>query len=213
MITIPLGVDLAATFLMALTGAAKGVARGYDVVGVAALSMAAGAGGSLLRDGLFLQDGPPAFLQNPLYLAVIALSAVVGVLLRERFNPDGKAYLVIDALAIGLYAVYGSEKALSFGLNAADSALVGALNACGGGMLRDLLSLEQPLIFKPGELQALALGLGCGLHVGLLELGAPSSAAAVASVGLIFCLRMLSIFCGWRTRPANESGMWITWKR
>src|SRR4051812_8486704 len=72
---LPLHVDLGATFLFALSGALAAARRGYDPVGLFVLALVTGVGGGLLRDGLFLQQGPPAFAQEPMYLLVVAAAS------------------------------------------------------------------------------------------------------------------------------------------
>jgi uncharacterized membrane protein YeiH len=80
------------------------------------------------------------------------------------------------------------------------AALVGCVNAVGGGVLRDVLVREEPLIFKPGEFYALAALAGVLLFIALaVGLRVPEETAALAGIGLAFTVRLLSIRLGWRT--------------
>ena len=77
---LPIEFDLAATFLMAMTGVWAASRRGYDVIGAFTLAFVSGVGGGLLRDSVFLSQ-PPAVMQNPFYLFAVLAAVVIGVLL------------------------------------------------------------------------------------------------------------------------------------
>jgi uncharacterized membrane protein YeiH len=80
--------------------------------------------------------------------------------------------------------------------------LIGVINAAGGGILRDVLSREEPLIFKPGQFYALAALAGAACFVSLAVFGEVSATvSAGAAIGFTFLLRMLTIRFKWRTRP------------
>ncbi len=202
--------DLAATGLFALSGALRAVRKGYDVAGLVTLALVAGIGGGLLRDGIFLQDGPPAAIVDHRYLIAVAVASAIGwfagAALEQRFHA---LFLVVDALGLGAYAVVGAQKALSADLLVPAALVVGTINAVGGGILRDLLSGEEPEVFKPGGYYALAAFAGalafCGLAKGLAM---PSSVAAAVGIALTFLLRVLSVRFGWRTRKAPGRPPW-----
>ena len=75
---LPIEFDLAATFLMAMTGVWAASRRGYDIVGAFTLAFVSGVGGGLLRDSIFLSQ-PPVVMQNPLYLLAVVAAVAVGV--------------------------------------------------------------------------------------------------------------------------------------
>jgi uncharacterized membrane protein YeiH len=195
---LPAVFDYTAILLMAFTGAVAGRRRGYDIVGMFALALVTGMGGALLRDGLFLAR-VPTLLSDPNYLlATVVATAVAffGRRLADLFQP---LYLTVDALALGTYAVVGAQKALEAHIAPAGAVLVGVVNAVGGGILRDVLVNEEPLIFKPGEWYALIAAIGTGAFV-VLELAiAPlrGTVAALLSIGLIVALRLLAIRGRW----------------
>ncbi len=199
---LPIGFDLLATAAFALTGALAAVRRRYDIVGVFFLALISGLGGGLLRDGLFIQSGPPAALLDSRYLQIVAIAALFGVLLRERVQRFGRLIAVLDALGLGAYAVFGTQKALGAGLAVPAALLVGVLNAAGGGILRDVLVREEPLVFKPGQFYVLVAFLGSVVFVvaGLLfDLAAQP--AAFLAIAVTFAMRSLSIRFGWHTTP------------
>jgi uncharacterized membrane protein YeiH len=205
---LPALFDVAASFLFATTGAMAATRKRYDVVGILVLALATGLGGALLRDGLFLQAEVPAVLADDRYLGAVLAGAAVGSWFGKHLLRVRLAIVLLDAFALGVYGVVGSQRALAAGLPFLAALLVGAVNAVGGGVLRDVLVREEPLIFKPGEFYALAAMAGCALFLLLAgRLGFPGELAAVPAIATSFAVRLLSIRLGWRTGAfAPEEG-------
>ena len=193
-----LAFDLAGTFVFGLSGALLAVERRLDVVGIAALAVATASGGGVVRD-LLIGDVPPVLLRDGRYLgaALLAGAAVFaghGLVRRLR-----RGVALADALGLGLFAATGATKALEVGLGALPAALIGVVTAAGGGVVRDVLAREIPLVFRPqGELYALAAASGAGVVVGLATLGVPDSIAAVAGATVGTTVRLLAMRFGWR---------------
>jgi len=100
------------------------------------------------------------------------------------------------------------EKTLALGLGIVPAVLVGVVNSCGGGVLRDLFTGEKPMVFKPGQFYALAALIGCILYVPLrLHTGFPPLLVALAAIAVTFGLRVLSINLNWSTAPVGEKGL------
>jgi uncharacterized membrane protein YeiH len=197
---LPIVFDLAATFLFAVTGALAAIRKRYDLVGVLVLAFVTGLGGALLRDGLFLQQGPPALMRDYRYLLAVLAGAGAGAIFARHLHRLRLFFMVVDALALGAYAVVGAQKSVAAGLPSVAAVLVGVVNAVGGGVLRDVLVREEPLIFKPGEFYALAALAGALAFLALsASLGVASSAGALSAIGVAFSIRLLSIRLGWRT--------------
>ena len=189
---LPIEFDLAATFLMAMTGVWVAGRRGYDVIGVFTLAFVSGVGGGLLRDSIFLSQ-PPAVMQNPLYLVAVLAAVVVGVLFYRLALRFERLVAYVDALALAVYAVVGADKALVAGIAPVGAVLIGMANAVGGGLLRDILVRDEPLVFKPGQFYVLAASGGCALFVALRYYGQPVQEAAAASISVTLLLHLLAI--------------------
>jgi len=196
---LPVAFDVAAAFLFAVTGAMAGVRKRYDLVGILVLALATGLGGAFLRDGLLLQ-GPAAVLTDGRYLLGVLGGGLTGAYFGRHLQRVRLVIELVDALGLGVYGMVGAQKSLAAGLPLVSVALVGCVNAVGGGVLRDVLVREEPLIFKPGEFYALAALAGVLLFIGLAAgLHLPEEASALAGIGLAFMVRILSIRLGWRT--------------
>jgi len=208
---LPIEFDLAATFLMAMTGVWAASRRGYDVIGAFTLAFVSGVGGGLLRDSVFLSQ-PPAVMQNPLYLFAVLAAVVIGVLSYRAALRFERLMAYVDAIALAVYAVVGADKALVAGYAPVGAVVIGMTNAVGGGLLRDILVREEPLLFKPGQFYVLAALGGCLLFVvSLRQYGLPVQQAAFASIGTTLLLRLLAIRFNWQTFAVTEwqRHLWI----
>ena len=212
---LPIEFDLAATFLMAMTGVWVASRRGYDVIGAFTLAFVSGVGGGLLRDSVFLSQ-PPAVMQNPLYLFAVLGAVLIGVLFYRLALRFERLVAYVDAIALAVYAVVGADKSLVAGYAPIGAVVIGMTNAVGGGLLRDILVREEPLLFKPGQFYVLAALGGCVLFVVLLrQYGLPVQQAAFASIGTTLLLRLLAIRFNWQTFAVTEwpQYWWMPWRR
>jgi uncharacterized membrane protein YeiH len=192
--------ELLGVFVFALSGAVAGVKKHLDLFGVLVLSFAAATAGGILRD-LLIGAIPPAAFKDLLYLAA---SLLAGLLIffwfprsrRERWQKMNNLVLIFDAGGLALFAVTGAQKALGFGLNPGMSAIMGMLTGIGGGMLRDLLTNEIPIVLT-SELYAVAALAGASVVVIGHLLKLPPGMMAIAGAVLCFVLRVLAIRRGW----------------
>lgn len=201
---LPIEFDLAATFLFALTGVWLASRRGYDLVGAFMLAFVSGVGGGLLRDSIFIMQ-VPLVMQDVRYLVAVTLAVAVGTATHRLAGRFERLLAYVDALALGVYGVVGANKALIAGIPPLAALLVGLCNAVGGGLLRDVLVREEPLMFKPGQLYSLAALGGCILFVVLSNtFGIDTNYAAWISIGVTLLLRLLAIRFNWTTTSLRE---------
>lgn len=199
---LPIYLDLFATTMFALAGALAAVRRGYDVIGLFTLAFVSGVGGALLRDGFFIASGPSAVLSDPRYLYAIGAAGGIGLILRHRIARLDPLIAQVDAIGLGAYAVVGSQKAMLFGLNSAAAILIGAINAVGGGLLRDIITREEPLFMKPGQYYAIASITGASSFVAMRQFDLmPTPEAALITVLLTYLIRALAIRFNLHTDP------------
>jgi uncharacterized membrane protein YeiH len=205
---LPVWFDLGATFAFGLTGALAAIKRGYDIVGVFFLALASGIGGGLIRDGVFIPGGDATpLLTDPRYIELIGGATVAGALFGGRAKKFHRLIAIVDALGLGAYAAFGTEKALTAGLAVPAAVLVGVINAAGGGLLRDILTREEPLVFKPGQFYVLTAVAGAVVFVFCaVTLGRSGTFAAIAAVAVTFVFRALTILFNWRTAPIGAPG-------
>src|SRR5882757_5620898 len=100
-VALPISIDLGATFLFSITGAMVGIRRYYDPIGVFVLALACGLGGGLLRDGLFIQAGPPAAMRDGSYIIAVIAGCIVASVFFKHMARISKPFLIFDALGTG----------------------------------------------------------------------------------------------------------------
>jgi uncharacterized membrane protein YeiH len=199
--TLLLTLDLIGTFVFALSGAASGVKNKLDAFGVAVLAFVAGNAGGVTRD-LLIGAVPPAAITNWHYVAVSLAAGAVTFVWYPNVKRLQPIVLLLDAAGLGLFAVAGTQKALAFGINPFVSALLGMLTGIGGGVVRDLLVNEIPVVLRT-DLYALAALAGAAVVVGGNFAHWPPMATTIAGAILCFTIRLLAIRRGWSLPPAR----------
>jgi uncharacterized membrane protein YeiH len=194
--------DLSGTFVFALSGAMASVKHRLDLFGVLVLSFAAGNAGGIARD-LLIGATPPGAISDWRYLAVSLLAGIVTFWRPTAIDQLRSPVLLFDAAGLGLFAVAGTEKALAFGLNSVTAALLGMLTGIGGGMTRDVLLAEIPIVLR-ADLYALAALAGAAIVVIGAALQLPSTAVATAGALLCLRLRFIAIRRGWHLPVARD---------
>jgi uncharacterized membrane protein YeiH len=187
--------DLIGVSVFAISGALAAGRRGLDLIGVMVLAAVTAVGGGTIRDVL-LDRHPIFWLADPKYLIVILASALITVAYtRWRPAPRG-ALLVADALGLALFSIVGAQIAQGAGLPAVSGILLGTVTGTAGGVVRDVLMAEVPLILRRGNLYATAAIAGTTTYFLLVNAGMTAGPASL--VGLVVCagLRFASIWWG-----------------
>lgn len=194
--TLVYTLDLIGCAVFAISGAIAAGRKELDLVGVVALAFVTAIGGGTLRD-LLLDRNPIFWLHDQLYIIVIAGAALLTVALSHRRPAPGKALLIADALGLALFCVLGAQIADNAGAAPLASALLGAFTGCAGGVIRDVLSAETPLVFRRGHLYVTCALAGAATYVFAFRAGVPATAAAIGGMAVAAALRFLSIWRGW----------------
>ena len=194
--TLTLVLDLCGVFVFALSGALAAVLRKLDVVGVVVVGTVAAIGGGLLRD-VALPDVPPPALADWRYVTVSAAASVLVFFYHPQVGRMTRAVRVFDAAGLGFFAVAGTSKALTFGLGPVPAVILGVITGCGGGVLRDVLLREIPLVLRTGELYAVTALAGSLVVVAGDEAGLYAAPTAAFGVGVVFVLRVLALRRHW----------------
>lgn len=198
-----LSIELAGTFVFALSGATAGVRKQLDLFGVLVLSIVSANFGGIARDVL-IGAIPPVALQDLMYMGVSVVAGVMTFYWYPIINRLGSPVLLFDAVGLALFAVAGAQKALSFGLDPVMAALLGMVTGIGGGMSRDILLAQVPTVLR-SELYAIAALAGAGMVVVGNVLDFPAAVGNVAGIAVCFGLRLMAIRYGWRLPVAFHS--------
>jgi uncharacterized membrane protein YeiH len=191
-----LALDLAGTFVFALSGAMAGVKHRLDLFGVLVLAFAAANTGGITRDVL-IGAVPPGAISDWRYIVVSLLAGLMTFRWHPLISRLRSPVLVFDAAGLALFAVSGAQKALAYQLNPVAAVLMGMLTGIGGGMLRDVLVNEVPTVLR-ADLYAVAALAGAAVVALGNQLTLPSTATALAGAALCFGLRFMAIRRGWQ---------------
>jgi uncharacterized membrane protein YeiH len=163
--------DLIGTFVFAISGAASGVRSRLDVFGVSVLAFVAGNAGAVIRDVL-IGAVPPAALSDWRYVAASLIAAVATFLCYPGVARVQGIVLLFDAAGLATFAVAGTQKALAYHVNPVTAALLGMLTGIGGGMLRDVLVREIPVVLRADFYAVAALAGAAVVVVALAPMAA-----------------------------------------
>ena len=191
--------DLIGVAVFAISGALAAGRKGLDLLGVIVLALVTAIGGGTIRDVL-LDRHPIFWLADPSYLAVIVVAALLTVAWVRARRParrgESAALLVADALGLALFSVAGAQIAERAGLNALAGIVLGTVTGSAGGVVRDVLSAEVPVVLRPGSLYATAAIAGTGAYFALVAADVPRAAATLAGMAIVVALRLAAIW--WR---------------
>jgi uncharacterized membrane protein YeiH len=203
--TLLLILDLTGTFVFAIGGAVIAVRHRLDFFGVLVVSFVAANSGGIMRDVL-LGAVPPAAIDDWRYIAVSLPAGAVVFLWSSATQTLRVPLLVLDAAGLSLFAVAGTLKSLDLHLNPVAAILLGVLTGVGGGMVRDVLVREIPVVLRTDFYAVAALFGAIVVAIGHAW-GWPSLPIAIAGGAVCFILRLLAIWRGWRlpnARPSSE---------
>lgn len=194
--TLVLILDLAGTFVFALAGATAGARRQLDIFGVLVLAFAAACAGGIARDVL-MGATPPAAITDWRYLATSVVAGIIAFRWHVAIERMESPVRMFDAAGLALFAVAGAQKALAYELNPVMAALFGMLTGIGGGVVRDVLLAQIPLVLRADLYAVAALG-GAAVVVLGDQFEAPPLPTALCGAAFCFVLRAMAIKRGWQ---------------
>ena len=194
--------DLFGTISFAVTGAFKAIENKSDVVGVLLLATITGVAGGTIRDivlGRF-----PNSLTDPAYVILTVVSGIIIFLLYSRVKQHWNLFLKFDAIGLGVFTIIGASFAYGiFGLNFLVILLSGVLTAVGGGILRDVVVNQIPIVFIK-EFYVSASFVGILSFYFILYFGGDIYQATFPSVLLVILLRLIGMKYNWNLPRARE---------
>ena len=193
--------DLTGTAFFAASGAWAGVNRRMDLFGITVLGIVTATGGGTIRD-ILLGSNPPFCLKDETYLYLSIIVSVTVFILRKKFQALERPLLYFDAVGLGTFAVIGTGKALLHNLGPLGSVLMGVITATAGGMVRDILSGQVPLILRK-EVYASACIAGGLIMVIFHVLNMDEGTASLISALAVTSVRICAIRYNWSLPKAG----------
>lgn len=183
--------DLFGVAVFAVSGALSAGRKSMDVFGVIVVAVVTAIGGGTIRDVL-LDRHPVFWIADPTYLIVILVAAIATVVFTRFQRPPRVSLLVADAFGLGLFSIVGARIAHEAGAPAVIAILMGAVTGSAGGLLRDILCAEIPLILRR-DIYALASLIGATIYVLLEEAGLALAVSAPVGAATVFLLRLAAL--------------------
>jgi uncharacterized membrane protein YeiH len=184
------GFEMAAVAVCAISGVLEAARKDIDLFGVVVVALVAALGGGTLRD--LLLGAPVFWIDDQAYLVAAAVAGVAAFFAARRARLPRNVFVVPDAAGLALFAVLGTGKALALGAPWLVASLMGVMTGVFGGVLRDVLCNEVPLVFG-GELYATAALAGALLFVLLAHFAVDPAWSAPAAIAVIFALRLAAL--------------------
>ena len=184
--------ELGGVFVGALSGGLAAVRKKFDIFGILVLAWATGLGGGILRDVL-IGVTPPVGISDWRFIVVAFLAGVVMYLFNPRLERARRTILVLDAGSLALFAVAGTLKALELGIGGVAAVTAGVLTGVGGGVVRDLLTGEVPVVLHQRQLYAVPAVIGSAMTALMWAGGVLTVATAASAVGVVFALRVVAL--------------------
>lgn len=187
-------IDILGTIAFAISGALTAMRKRMDLFGIFIIAFVTAVGGGTLRDVLI--DANVAWMRNLTFIYVIIASAIVAIMLRKKLSYVRRSLFLFDTIGIALYTVVGVEKGIAADFSPIVCVALGTMSACFGGVLRDILCNEIPVIFRK-NIYATACILGGSIYFLLLYTPLKENWVVIISGSIVITIRLLAVHFNW----------------
>lgn len=184
-------IDILGTIAFAISGVSVAMNKRMDVFGLLIIAFVTSVGGGTLRDVLIGQT-PVSWMTNMTYVYVILGATVFTIIFQSKINYLRMSLFLFDTIGIGLYTVVGVEKGLMAGLHPIICIALGTMTACFGGVIRDILCNEIPVIFRK-EIYATACIAGGVAYFILRKLPIDNNIIFIIAGSVVITIRLLAV--------------------
>lgn len=183
--------DIIGTLAFAISGVLTALNKRLDPFGILIIAFVTAVGGGTLRD--ILIGAPVAWMQDLTYVYVIFATTVFTVVFRKRINYIRRSLLLFDTIGIALYTIVGVEKGIAAGFSPIICIALGTMTACFGGVIRDILCNEIPIIFRK-EIYATACIIGASAYFILMQTPMSADLIVIISGAIVMGIRLLAVY-------------------
>ncbi|MGB7394246.1 MAG: trimeric intracellular cation channel family protein [Pricia sp.] len=184
-------IDILGTIAFAISGVLVSMDKKLDLFGVFIIAFVTAIGGGTLRD-MLIGNTPVVWMRDYNYIIIIVATVILAILFIDQLKYLRRTLLFFDTIGIGLFTMLGIEKGLSADLLPVVCIALGTITACFGGVLRDILCNEIPVIFRK-EIYATACIVGGTSYFVLVLLPFDSAYAYIAAIAIIIAIRLLAV--------------------
>lgn len=188
-------IDYLGTFAFAMSGIRLASAKRFDWFGAFIVGMATAVGGGTLRDVMLGQS--PFWMTQWIYFAINGFALLLFVFFRKQINKVGNTIFLFDTIGLGLFTVVGIQKTLDAGFPIWTANIMGMFTGAAGGVIRDILINEVPLIFRR-DIYALACFAGGIFFTWGLYEGLPIEACTIGCAMAVIIIRLMAVMFHWQ---------------
>lgn len=188
--------DFIGVFVFAISGVLTAINKKLDLFGVFIIAFVTALGGGTLRDTLIGRT-PVGWMQDLNYVYLIILGYIVAVLFRNYLNKLRISLFLFDTIGLGVFTLIGIEKGLDYGLHPVICIALGTITATFGGLIRDILCNEIPLLLRKGTFYATICIIGGGLFFIFRRLGLEDSINELVTSLIIIGIRLGAVRYNW----------------
>ena len=189
-------IDLIGTGVFAISGAMAAYEKKLDIFGIAAVAFITALGGGTLRD-ILIGSTPVAWMKQPVYLLIVAIGLSSALIFKPIVLRLKKTLFLFDTIGISVFTILGLQKALNIGLSPVIAIMMGMVSAVFGGVIRDIVCNEIPLIFRK-EIYALTCLCGGILYIILERSNLDQPINILITVCFIAAFRILAVKFKWQ---------------
>ncbi|MEG9328360.1 Uncharacterized membrane protein YeiH [Salinimicrobium catena] len=183
--------DLLGTIAFAISGALSAMNRRLDLFGIFIIAFVTAIGGGTLRDVL-IGSTPVTWMENILYIYLIGVVTIFAIIFRSKLNHLKKSLFLFDTIGLGVFTITGVEMGVQNDLNPIISIALGAMTGTFGGVIRDILCNEIPVIFRK-EIYATACIIGGLAFVILHQLAVDTDIIYIATSLTVILIRLVVV--------------------
>jgi uncharacterized membrane protein YeiH len=188
--------DILGTIAFTVSGVSAAMQKRLDIFGILVIAFITALGGGTLRD-LMIGDLPVSWIRDIRYPMIVTATTLAAVLFNRLLKNWQNMLLVFDALGLGLFTIVGLQKGLAQGLHPGICVALGTITGCFGGVIRDVILRNIPLIFQK-EIYATACIVGGCSYFLLLRTNMDTGWIELICISIISLIRLLSVWLGWR---------------
>jgi len=200
-------IDLLGTLAFSISGATLAIEKKFDLFGIYVLAFVTAIGGGTIRDVL-IGNTPVEWMGDPRLIATIVVGASLTLLFNRWMKRLNYFVYLFDAVGLGLFTMVGMQKGIGMGLNIFICIVLGVISATFGGLVRDIITGEQPMLLTRKEIYALAGASGGLIYFALRYLAVPEEVNVPLCIIIVFLIRHLTYRFGIRLPSVTPEGRW-----
>jgi uncharacterized membrane protein YeiH len=183
--------DILGTIAFAISGALSAMNRKLDIFGIFIIAFVTAIGGGTVRD-ILIGSTPVTWMENIVYIYLIGAVTILAIIFRNKLEHLKKSLFLFDTIGLGVFTITGVETGIQNNLDPIISVALGAMTGTFGGVIRDILCNEIPVIFRK-EIYATACLIGALTYVTLYDMGVDSDVIYIATSLIVIGIRLVVV--------------------